>query len=51
MFEMAVGYVIGMLTGYLIFRSSVVQAHKELKDYIDELVRDFYGTDEGDWFR
>jgi len=42
MFELAFGYVIGMLTGYLIFRSSVVEAHKELKDYVDKLVKDFY---------
>ena len=42
MFELAIGYVIGMLTGYLIFRSSVVEAHRELKDYVDKLVEDFY---------
>lgn len=32
---MAVGYVIGMITGYIVFRSSVVQAHADLKKYLD----------------
>lgn len=36
MFELSVGYVIGMVTGYIIFKSSVKQAHDDLKDYLDE---------------
>lgn len=35
MLELSVGYIIGMITGYIVFRSSVEQAHVELKKYLD----------------
>lgn len=38
MFEMSAGYVIGMLTGYLIFRRSAVEVNRELKGYLEELI-------------
>lgn len=45
MFEMSVGYVIGMLTGYLIFRRSVIETHADLKDHMEKLIEKTCGTD------
>lgn len=43
MFELTVGYIIGMISGYIVFRSSVVQAHKELIEYLDSYREEFLG--------
>lgn len=48
MFELATGYVIGMITGYLIFRRSVIETNADLKEYIKGLIDNIYGPVEED---
>lgn len=53
MLELATGYVIGMVTGYLIFRRSVVETNRDLKNYLEKLVEGIYGLNEPEeenWF-
>lgn len=48
MIEMAIGYSVGMLTGYLIFRRSVIDIHADLKEYLERLVYNICGSDTGE---